>query len=93
MKALVAIALSLFATTSVAQNINCGPSEQVYSYLENDYKEFLAFVGMDVGGILLEVFVNPETGTFTLLSTDAQGLSCIQANGEHFQSFALPPNV
>lgn len=93
MKALVALTLSLFATQAQAQALMCTSSQSIYEMLEKDWGEERLLYGLDVGGVALEIFVNPDTRTFTLLSTDANGLSCIQAQGDSFDLYKFSPNV
>jgi len=85
-KRLIAFGLGLCAviTALPAHAEDCAQREQVVSRLQQDYAEQLTAGGlhgtMDGSGII-EVWASPETGTFTVMRTDAHGLSCILATG------------
>lgn len=80
--AMAVLAGIAMATPSWAQVSNCGPSLAVYDALEEKYGESRVMSGLDADGILWEVWVNPDSGTWTLLSSDAGGTSCVQKSGE-----------
>ena len=74
------------ATPSVA-NPNCGQRDVVIEKLSKQFKEQLT-----VGGLqkrqsvqaVMEIWASEETGTFTVLITNPQGVSCIVAAGTDF---------
>jgi hypothetical protein len=85
-KRLVAIGLGIGAviTAIPAHADNCAMREQVVSRLQDQYSEQLTGGGLhsstDVSAVV-EVWVSPETGTFTVMMTNPQGISCIIATG------------
>ena len=66
---------------------NCGLRDSVIQGLESKYSEQLT-----VGGLqnlretqaVMEIWASPDTGTFTVLLTSANGISCIVAAGTDF---------
>jgi hypothetical protein len=43
---------------------------------------------------IVQVFVNPDTGTWTLVATGPNGVSCIAVAGDNWKAIEerLPPN-
>lgn len=76
-----------FSLSTQAYVQHCAPREDVVSQLEKDYGEQLKFGGLfEQRGRqnVLEFWVNLETSSFTVLSTQASGLSCIIGAGTDF---------
>ena len=79
--------LGIAAAAPVVANPNCGQRDAVVEKLSNQYKEQLT-----VGGLqkrqsvqaVMEIWASEETGTFTVLITNPQGISCIVAAGTDF---------
>ena len=85
-KRLVATALVLgtlaAAPPALAQNVPaCGPRDQIVSMLEGRFDEARKGAGLANAKALIEVWTSAATGTFTVLSTNASGTSCIIATG------------
>lgn len=75
----------LFATG--AQASNCANRDHVVDRLESKYSEQLAAGGLQSSAqsdSMVEIWASPETGTFTVLMTLANGLTCIVASGTDF---------
>jgi len=62
----------------------CGPRDIVVEKLESGYKEALVGGGLSGATHLLEVWSSAETGSFTILLTQANGTSCILAAGQNW---------
>ncbi|UYV37287.1 hypothetical protein N4R57_20440 [Rhodobacteraceae bacterium D3-12] len=63
---------------------NCAERAQVVTRLQEQYSEQLTAGGLHgqtSKTSVVEVWSSPETGTFTVMVTDAQGQSCIVATG------------
>lgn len=63
---------------------NCADRAQVVSRLQEQYSEQLTAGGLHrqtSKTSVVEVWASPETGTFTVMVTDAKGQSCIVATG------------
>ena len=84
MKLFTAAAIALIATQASAQQNNCGPREQVVERLTTIYGETRHTIGVDQGGTILEWWGSVEKGTWTILLTTPEGLSCIANAGDGF---------
>lgn len=62
--------------------IACGERDAMVQRLERTYGEVQKGAGLVSGAQLLEVWGSDETGTWTVLMTGADGLSCVVAAGE-----------
>lgn len=91
-KRLVAAAL-VFGTTALAppatqaQN-NCAPREILTERLTNRYSERLTGGGLQNSNTVLEVWASDKTGSFTVLVTQANGISFLVASGSNWNSIA-----
>jgi len=66
---------------------NCAAREHVTAKLRDNYSEELRFGGLQMARgaqSVMEIWVSRETGSFTVLVTQANGLSCIVAVGTDF---------
>ena len=84
------LTLSLLASAAFAQNAPCGPHDAVAKALLDVYGEVPTARAIVANGPrVLEVFSNPETGTWTVLITDPTGVSCSPSSGNAWQ--IVPP--
>ncbi|MEM1352379.1 MAG: hypothetical protein AAGF27_08535 [Pseudomonadota bacterium] len=93
---LVATALVAAPTTLVAQTANCGLRVQVIEKLQSKYDEHLTAGGLQSVSdkqSVMEIWASSETGTFTVLLTNPQGISCVVAVGTDFFKTAEAPDV
>ncbi len=67
---------------------NCGPREAVIKQLAEGYGETRQSVGIGSNNSMVEVFASEETGSWTILVTMANGLSCLVASGQSFEEVA-----
>lgn len=85
-------------TTLPAQNANmlpmqlCGDREQVVSELSQVFDESALAVGQVDGNAVVEIFAS-STGSWTILATGTDGMSCIVSAGEGFESTNEIPGV
>lgn len=83
-------AASLFLSTvsieAKAETV-CGPRETIVKTLETEFEERLESVGITTGGGLIEIFTS-ATGTWTILSTDVHGMSCLVLTGDDWLRIA-----
>lgn len=82
-KTLIAAAVAaITASTVAAQSTNCGTFEEAVALLNGKYEETIVFAGIvsNQKGVL-QIWMNPETGSWTLLVTDANRASCLVAAG------------
>jgi len=89
--ALTAAAALFIATTSQASaqgTRNCGPRDAVVERMATGYGETRQSVGIGSNNAMVEVFASDETGSWTILVTQANGLSCLVASGQSFEEVA-----
>jgi hypothetical protein len=95
-KLALAAALMLATTAPVYAQAQCGRLDQVYEVLSNKYDERRIGLGLAPQGIV-EVWVNSETGSFTILGVTPSGMACLLANGENFEfqedNYKRKPNL
>ena len=69
----------------------CGERENVAGYLREEFREVPVSLGLQADGRMLQVFASEATGTWTMVSTTANGTSCIVAVGEAWQILPTGP--
>ena len=90
----VALTFGMAATAPPALAQNCAEREHVITRLQDNYSEELAFGGLQKSRgaqSVMEVWTSKETGSYTVLVTQANGISCIVAVGTDF--FEAIPKV
>lgn len=60
----------------------CAPREQLVSQLENKYGEAQHGAGLKDAVAVYEIWTSDQTGTWTIMMTRTDGISCIIASGE-----------
>jgi hypothetical protein len=71
-------------TAATAQASTCAMRQHVVDRLQSQYSEQLTAGGLQGAQnteAVIEVWASPETGTFTVMQTRANGISCIVAAG------------
>jgi hypothetical protein len=71
-----------------AQTTSCAEREMVVGRLADRYGESPQGIGLGQDNSVLEVFASAETGTWTILVTLPNGLSCLVASGEAWERVA-----
>ena len=87
--------LALIANTAVAQP-QCNDRKQVLDLLAQKYKEAPVASGVTNNGGLVEVLTDAKGGTWTIIVTTPQGVSCLVAAGEGWrkqEQIALDPEA
>lgn len=77
----------LIAATGFVQPVYaaiCAQRDVVVDRLESKYSERLTAGGLQSSKSIMEVWVSEEKGTFTVLLTNPNGLSCIVASGTNW---------
>ena len=64
---------------------NCGTRTSLIAKLDKGFGEQPVAFGLASTGNLLEVLISSD-GTWTILITNPDGLACIAATGEHWQT-------
>ena len=82
MARLVSVVLCiLIGFPALAQAPQCGPRADLVTGMSEKYGEAAVFRGLNTHGIF-EVWLNKETGTWTVISTDIHGKTCVLTFGE-----------
>ena len=66
---------------------NCAPRDTVIERLQEKYSEQLTSGGLAYGSAkqsVVEIWSSEKTGTFTMLLTSPEGVSCVVAVGTNF---------
>ena len=78
-------ALLIFATQNAqAQTPQCAPRPDVLAALATQYGEARRGIGIAGQNVVMELFVNPSTGTWTFVATSPDGKTCLIASGSNF---------
>lgn len=78
------LAFSVMMTAGPAWAASCAKRDLVVDRLKVKYSEQLTAGGLQASRTetaVVEVWSSPETGTFTVMMTNANGVSCIVASG------------
>ena len=67
----------------------CHDHKDVVKMLDQQYAEAPKALGLQSNGHLVQVFVSEESGSWTIVTTRPDGLTCIVAAGEHWESLAV----
>lgn len=92
MKHIILLLAFLIAGPAAAQSGNCGPRDAVVARLAESYGETRRSIGLGANNALMEVFASTQTGTWTITVTLANGMTCLIAAGQAFETVtdALP---
>jgi len=84
-------ALIMTATPALAQS-NCGPKEIIETKLSEKYGETPVFEGFNKAKkVIVTLWVNKETGSWSATATYATGISCLVDGGNY--GFMLSPPI
>lgn len=83
------IAIAGLAPAAVHAQTNCAQRDLVVAKLQTGYNESYAGGGLQNANSIFEVWFSPEDGTWTILMTRADGMSCVMASGTNWRE-ALP---
>lgn len=78
----------LLALSPVEAQQNCAPRDHIILRLATVFGEVRRGVGLSGNGSLVEIYASEATGTWTLVFTDAQGVSCLVAAGQSWETVA-----
>ena len=86
----VGLGVTVLAASQVAAegNRNCAPREMVLERLADKYGETRQSIGLGANNAVVEVFASTDTGTWTITVTTANGLTCLVASGQSFETIA-----
>ena len=83
---LLSAALTLIASTASSQGSSCANREMIVDRLQSKYGESRQSAGLNQNNGMVEVFASTETGTWTILVTMPNGMSCLMAAGKAWQN-------
>ena len=81
----------LIAPAAVAQPV-CGSHNTVSDNLKKSYSEAPVSMGLTTGGGIIEVFASEE-GTWTMVITQPNGVSCLIAVGQDWEILPKPEMI
>ena len=65
---------------------NCAARAQIVERLASHYGESRQSIGLGANNQVMEVYASPETGTWTIVVTHPNGLSCLVASGRAYET-------
>lgn len=83
----ILVGLLLMAAPAFAQQ-NCAPRDHVILRLTTLYGEVRRGVGLGGGESIVEIYASEATGTWTIVVTNTQGISCLVAAGQSWETVA-----
>lgn len=75
---------------AVAQS-TCMPRDNLVDSLNSKFSETLAGGGLQTEQRLIEVWRSADSGTFTIIMTRPDGISCVLAAGQNWHDSAAVP--
>ena len=79
--------VSLLPSAAQAQQ-SCGPRDLVSERLAAQYGEVRQAQGLTSANTVVEVYASDETGSWTIIVTTVQGLSCLIASGTAYEALS-----
>lgn len=86
MKRLIPFLLLAACAPAAAQTAQCASYTGIVEGLAERYGERRVMSGTNPDGTVVQMFANGETGTWTALVVQADGMACVVAAGEQFDS-------
>ena len=77
--------LAALLPSALHAQTNCAARDAVIAKLESGYGETFAGGGVQNAKHVFEVWFSEEKGTWTILMTRADGMSCIMASGTNWR--------
>ncbi len=69
----------------------CAARGEVLETLTGQYGESPRSMGLVPPNRVVELFASEQTGTWTIIVTNAEGISCLMAAGHYFESISAAP--
>jgi len=73
------------ANTGSTLQAACAPHDALVAQLNGRYAEKLTSLGLSVNGHIMQVYAAADGQSWTIVSTNPAGVSCILASGHHWQ--------
>lgn len=90
---LVAVAISMFKMQPVWSQSQpfCEKRDAILTSLFRDYGEMLSYRALTGDNHMIELTVNTDKGTWTLLRTFTDGVTCVAGSGENWRVLVPTP--
>jgi len=76
---------------AAAQQSMCAAREQVVGMLESRYSETVRGRGLANESRVIEIWASDEAGTWTITMTMPNGMTCLMASGQHYETIVPEP--
>lgn len=90
---ILTILLAMASPAAAQMKQPCAPHDALAEQMTGRYGERLAHSGLTAGDNVLEIWANPDSGTWTALVLNAQNIACIVATGEFWQDWSPTPGA
>ncbi len=80
-------AVFLFSSATANAQTGCGKRDDIIAVLEENYQEKASAIGIAGKAGVVELYTS-ESGSWTLLLTQASGVTCMIAAGENWEQLA-----
>ena len=74
-----------------AQSMICGQRDTVVAQLRARFGEQVRAMGLAGQTRIVEVYASEETGSWTITVTSVDGITCLLAAGQHYETVAPTP--
>ncbi len=79
-----ALVFGMASLAPPAWAMTCAPRDGIVERLSDTHSETLTSRGLQNESTLIEIFTSPKTGSYTILMSRADGISCIVSSGTHW---------
>lgn len=79
-----ALLFGMAALGPPAYAMTCGPRDGVVNHLTSRFSETLSARGLQNAQSIIEIWTSQENGTYTILITRTDGVSCVVSSGTHW---------
>ena len=83
-------AMLLATQHAFAQPRPCAPRDDIAARLGEFFGETRHSIGLSADDRTVEIYASAETGSWTITTTDAGGITCLIASGQAFETMAEP---
>jgi hypothetical protein len=81
----LAVLVATAAPALATEQLPCTRFEQLAGFLAQTYGEKPVSTGLQADGQILQIFSSQERGSWTAVTTNAAGKSCVVATGRHWE--------
>lgn len=84
------LAALILAPRPAAAGPQCAAHDVVAQHLSDEFAETSRSIGLSTNNTVMELFASDQTGTWTLIVTLPNGLTCLMAAGDNFETVTAP---